>query len=129
MDRNDNEKKNNPMFDIEFGVDLELNNNTTTSERFFKGRNIERLKAEGNKAGVTYELPEEISTLELTPKQIEEIKDIINKKEENKSVLEKWLNDSATLATLASNIKTSIICGIISAVKNGYTYITSKKKE
>ncbi|HBU7633700.1 TPA: hypothetical protein MC787_000337 [Klebsiella pneumoniae] len=129
MDRNDNEKKNNPMFDIEFGVDLELNNNTTTSERFFKGRNIERLKAEGNKAGVTYELPEEISTLELTPKQIEEIKDIINKKEENKSVLEKWLNDSATLATLASNIKISIICGIISAVKNGYTYITSKKKE
>ncbi|HFC9831495.1 hypothetical protein ACJWUK_22600 [Klebsiella pneumoniae] len=121
--------KNNPMFDIETGRDIELNNNTTTSERFFKGSDIEKLKADGNKAGVTYELPEEISTLELTSEQIEEIKDIINKKEENKSVLEKWLNDSATLATLASNIKISIICGIISAVKNGYTYITSRKKE
>ncbi|EOY9171655.1 TPA: hypothetical protein ACGFAM_003343 [Klebsiella pneumoniae] len=126
MDENDNKNKNNPMFDIEFGMDLEFNNNTTTSERFLKGKSIERLKAEGNKAGVTYELPKEISSLTLTPSQIEEIKEIINKKEDNQPILEKWLEDSATLATLASDIKISVICGIISAVKSGYTYLTRK---
>ncbi|EMT5232968.1 MULTISPECIES: hypothetical protein [Klebsiella pneumoniae complex] len=113
---------NDAMFDINFGHNIELNKNTTTGKKILKAEIIEGLKASENKAGFNYNLPEEIDPSNLTPEQIGLIKEKINEGSDDEVELKSWLTETAELATLAANIKTSIICGIVVAVKRGIKY-------
>lgn len=57
-----------PMFDIEDSKDIDLENNTTSRDTLAKIKNVERLKAKGNEAGVKPEEPKsEEEIVELKP--------------------------------------------------------------
>ena len=46
-------KKNNPMFDIEDSEEIDLTRNETSSEKLLKAKNVKKLKAKDNKAGIS----------------------------------------------------------------------------
>ncbi|PSV43704.1 hypothetical protein [Photobacterium sp. GB-36] len=116
-----------PMFDLEDCEDAVLIDNKTTSNQFIKARNCPRIHLEKNEAGLN-----ELSKLglpieALTEEQINEIvSEIINRKGNFSTTDNSWLSNAAVFATLAADIKCTIL-GVLTAT--GITcYKTIKEK-
>ena len=116
-----------PMFDLEDCEGAILKNNKTTSERFVKARNCPQIYFEGNEAGLS-----ELGKLGIPVEALnnDQINAIASEVVERKGVFSEsdndWLTNTATFATLAADVKSTII-GVL--VATGIScYKTFKEK-
>ncbi|EHH1187368.1 hypothetical protein V9657_004587 [Vibrio vulnificus] len=116
-----------PMFDLEGCEDAVLINNETTSEKFIKARNCPRIHLEGNKAGLN-----ELGKLGLPVDALNEeqinalVSEIIEREGQFSDKGNSWLTNSATFATLAADVQSTVIGVLVATGVSCYKTIKSK---
>ncbi|OEE74998.1 hypothetical protein [Vibrio genomosp. F6] len=116
-----------PMFDLEGCEDALLINNETTSEKFIKARNCPRIHLEGNKAGLNALGKLGLPIDSLNEEQINAlVSEIIEREGQFSDKGNSWLTNSATFATLAADVQSTVIGVLVATGVSCYKTIKSK---
>ncbi|RBW67245.1 hypothetical protein DS893_00015 [Vibrionales bacterium C3R12] len=116
-----------PMFDLEGCEDAVLINNETTSEKFIKARNCPRIHLEGNKAGLNALGKLGLPIDSLNEEQINAlVSEIIEREGQFSDKGNSWLTNSATFATLAADVQSTVIGVLVATGVSCYKTIKSK---
>ncbi|AUD58896.1 hypothetical protein AYJ58_05070 [Shewanella sp. Pdp11] len=117
-----------PMFDLEDCDDAVLRNNKTTSQQFIKARNCPRIQLEGNEAGLNALGKLGIPVDSLNEEQLNVlISEVIAREGKFSSENNSWLTNAATFATLAADLKATLIGALVATGVSCYKIIKNSR--
>lgn len=117
-----------PMFDLENCDDAVLRNNKTTSQQFIKARNCPRIQLEGNEAGLNALGKLGIPVDSLNEEQLNVlILEVIAREGKFSSENNSWLTNAATFATLAADLKATLIGALVATGVSCYKTIKNSR--
>ncbi|MCR9959709.1 hypothetical protein P3697_01415 [Vibrio parahaemolyticus] len=118
----------NSMFDLEDCGKVHIEECKTTAEKLIKGRRIEELNVIRSESGLSelakLGVPVESLTSEQINLLIEKMQNVDT--ETTEAQINQWLSNTAMFATLAADLKASIVGAILSTAKLGYEKVKEK---